>query len=1151
MTSSDKPASAPAPRRRLPLLLGAILAAVVALLLIVPAFLDWNEYKPQIRQAVLDATGRELVIGGDIGLRLLPSPALTLSDVRLSNFEDGTTPDMVRVSAFDVRLAFWPLFTGTVAVSSIVLEDPVIVLERRADGTANWELTPARATAPAEGGVDGVAADDEGGTDVPLGVSVSRARIENGRLVYIDQAAGTRTEVSDMDLDLEADSLSGPFDLEASAALDGMPLTLEARVGKVASRRAVPFRLALGTGGGEGALTLAGQLSEPTPEGKLSGSLTLSADRLADLRALTLPAGRHDVPGLLAHGLSLESPIEGTLRNVSLTDLKLALGPARFTGRMDAAFADAPRLDLRLFSPGFDAEPLIGKAPIAVRGRVAPAEDAPPSGARSDRQAGPAGGQQAARGGFAVPTGMAGSIEVTVDEIDYGRGAMRDARAVAQLADGRLEIADLSVSLPGQSSFALNGEVFPLEGEPGFKGGLAFDSADLRGLLFWAGVDLAGLPPEALRKFDFRSDIQARAARVEIQDIKVRLDETRAVGAVVAALGPRIGLGVSVRAGTVDLDKYLAAPAAERSESASPTPAPTPGGAGASKPAPDPLAALAVLGDFDLNFRGSVESLIYRKAPAQDIALDLSLVQGRLDIRKLAVADLLGARADLALRIDELTSAATMEARYNVTVPKLEALAGTLDLPVPDVARRMGTVSLDGTAAGKLSDIALDGTAGAAGGQVTYQGRIAQLTAQPSLDLSLGVSHANVARLIRVFDPLYEPAGGNLGPIELSGRLKADSIAASLSDLTGRIGPVALNGQVEAELTGARPAVIARLALSEVPVDMFVPTRREARLATNQRADASGGAELAQAAPAGPPWSTAPIDLSAMGLVDADVQINAAEIKYGAFRLSKPSLVMTLKDSVADISRLGGGLFGGDLSLTGQVNGRATPRINTALNVQKADLGQAVDLVRHLGLGGGLLGLDFGLSAEGGSQAALVQSLSGNGAASLTNGSLIGIDIDAITKRLENLDTPEAFLGLFQTALSGGTTPFRDLSGNFRISNGVVQTRDLTVKSRQADLKLAGNVDLARFTMDTALAISLASKPDVPPFGLRLVGPLTAPERVLDVQAIQAHYLKKGVGKFLEKVLPKNGGGEQGSPGSGGTGALPTPGGLLDKLLRK
>ena len=146
---------------------------------------------------------------------------------------------------------------------------------------------------------------------------------------------------------------------------------------------------------------------------------------------------------------------------------------------------------------------------------------------------------------------------------------------------------------------------------------------------------------------------------------------------------------------------------------------------------------------------------------------------------------------------------------------------------------------------------------------------------------------------------------------------------------------------------------------------------------------------------------------------------------------------------------------------------------------------------------------------------------------------------------------PEAFLGLFQTALSGGTTPFRDLSGNFRISNGVVQTRDLTVKSRQADLKLAGNVDLARFTMDTALAISLASKPDVPPFGLRLVGPLTAPERVLDVQAIQAHYLKKGVGKFLEKVLPKNGGGEQGSPGSGGTGALPTPGGLLDKLLRK
>ena len=53
-------------------LIGIVVVAVLAAL-VVPSFIDWNSYKSQFAEKVRDATGRELVINGDLDLSLLPS----------------------------------------------------------------------------------------------------------------------------------------------------------------------------------------------------------------------------------------------------------------------------------------------------------------------------------------------------------------------------------------------------------------------------------------------------------------------------------------------------------------------------------------------------------------------------------------------------------------------------------------------------------------------------------------------------------------------------------------------------------------------------------------------------------------------------------------------------------------------------------------------------------------------------------------------------------------------------------------------------------------------------------------------------------------------------------------------------------------------
>jgi len=62
--------------RRVLIGLGVVALLLLAAVFIVPSLVDWNGYKPRIADAVREATGRDLVIDGDIGLSILPTPTL-------------------------------------------------------------------------------------------------------------------------------------------------------------------------------------------------------------------------------------------------------------------------------------------------------------------------------------------------------------------------------------------------------------------------------------------------------------------------------------------------------------------------------------------------------------------------------------------------------------------------------------------------------------------------------------------------------------------------------------------------------------------------------------------------------------------------------------------------------------------------------------------------------------------------------------------------------------------------------------------------------------------------------------------------------------------------------------------------------------------
>ena len=81
---SHSPAGAAFPEdylKRVLIALAAVLVLVIALILVLPSFVDWNQYRDEIANQIEDATGRRVSIEGEVSFGVLPSPALSIAEM--------------------------------------------------------------------------------------------------------------------------------------------------------------------------------------------------------------------------------------------------------------------------------------------------------------------------------------------------------------------------------------------------------------------------------------------------------------------------------------------------------------------------------------------------------------------------------------------------------------------------------------------------------------------------------------------------------------------------------------------------------------------------------------------------------------------------------------------------------------------------------------------------------------------------------------------------------------------------------------------------------------------------------------------------------------------------------------------------------------
>ncbi len=176
--------------------LGWLVAAFVALFAIAAVafflFFDANDFREEIGAAVQKATGRELVIEGDVALKLFPWLAVDVGSSKLGNAKGfGDTP-FARFERAQLSVRLLPLlFRQEIAVGAIKIEGLVLNLEEDRRGVTNWDDL-----------VDGesAATKDQGTASADAAVDVASVELTDATFNYYDAAADSRYALTDANL---------------------------------------------------------------------------------------------------------------------------------------------------------------------------------------------------------------------------------------------------------------------------------------------------------------------------------------------------------------------------------------------------------------------------------------------------------------------------------------------------------------------------------------------------------------------------------------------------------------------------------------------------------------------------------------------------------------------------------------------------------------------------------------------------------------------------------------------------------------------------------------------------------------------------------------------------------------------------------------
>ena len=375
---------------RRPLLIAATVAVVILTILVVlPKFIDINNYRGQIAETLEKTLHRKVKLG-EIRLSLMGGPRVRLANVEIADRARSGGAPAVTIEGIDVSLKLLPLLSRRIEVSKLTLRRPTVLLTISKDGRTNFSdlirpPSPGKLKAlppPGETTPPPKAPPPPSASTLPSGLSISRLNIQDGTITIIDRhtvPGKTLTHrLEDLEVRLRDVSLERPIDFDVAATLvrkTRQPFRLKGTVGPIGTNPQpgkIPISMAVKTKGLEIA-PLHPYLGDSIPVTNLAGSLTsdftftqensgrLAVDGSAHFEGLDFTAPAYDYRPPKPLTLSVDQSIQVDFKadTIRVERFRVTIGNSTIAASGAVAKASTePEIDIKVTSDGASLEDL-------------------------------------------------------------------------------------------------------------------------------------------------------------------------------------------------------------------------------------------------------------------------------------------------------------------------------------------------------------------------------------------------------------------------------------------------------------------------------------------------------------------------------------------------------------------------------------------------------------------------------------------------------------------------------------------------------------------------------------------------------------------------------------------------------------------------
>ncbi len=1106
--------------------IGVLLVLAVAGALLAPFVVDLNAYRAGLEDYGRKLTGRAVTIGGPISVRLFPWPRLAAEDVHLANPPGLGASEFATAERIVVRVSLAGLFNGNIQVESIDIEEPVITLERRAEGQGNWNFTPA-------GDLDENRLLDR--------VRLDRITLTNGVLRLIDRRRGGEARLDNLNASLAAPGIAGPWRMRATVTYRGRPLDIGINTGAWKQGEAFRFGFRLAPGDNSG---LVYNFDGANDGENIAGTMLIEPAADAE--------GKEDVEGRI-RPLVFKAKVTADFDNVAFDAIEIAPRDPESGGTLVSGSA---RLSL---GTAMSAEAELSAAKIDLDQYA---------GAEARRLLREGGGLAVADGLLSLlPEAVSLKTAFKVTALETGGETLENV--VLRLEAGReaIRVHELSASLPGRSRARFEGVFFPGSAGAELAGKLALEANDLRQLTLWAWPE----GTETISKYwtgsrgrlKLQTEINLTRNRLDFAKTQYEIDGVAGNASFSRETGGRTASELRIDAAEIDFDNFIPGGVAAMSS----------GGAGGLAGLLAMLMPSKDAGDLRLTVQTGL--MRFNGVEAKDLAIDLDSGAKGLDLKTLKIASVEGAR---------LVASGLILDSGKGPDGKIDIEAGAED--PRGLLRLLGVIPGDREplwAAG-LGDTRIKGEFAVKPGEtgpassIAFKGKTGDLEITAAGSLRDGRDFAGTAdiesptstAIVRLLG--LTPAAADLSPGRLVATVEGNlaegfktGIQAQLFgtrfDFDGRIGGgaerLALDGKASARSTD----ISLLAAVTGLPVAM----RPSGVLVLDAAIESHGGESISAAIDGrvgasrltgnlafGPDGNvTGNLETGDLALTDVLAASfltwtgRAAEIDT-AFAAALP-LGLTGEVWIAPRSLLvHEGFDASDVQIGITATAEETrmavfgkdgegrkaiielaSRPNGGSRALEGTIVLPLDLARQLRLAGGAPvasgegSIELRFQSQGRSPGGALAAIKGSGSYSFKDLRLLNISAETFTRRIAEARDAAGLEAAFAGLASGGEMAAGNISGSITIDNGVAAFLPFQIKTKDADAAVKTVAEMAEGKIDMSVILDLKAMGGLPSMEIAYSGPPSALARSEDnaalVAALGFQILQQGV-KELERL---------------------------------